>query len=245
MRRPKRLSRIQVRRTRSADFPEIIELSRRVYPLDEPWEERHLASHLRLFPEGQFVAEELETHRIVGMAASLVIKWDDYEVSGNWFTFTDGGFFTNHDPVEGRTLYGAEVMVDPTLQGQGVGSQLYRERFALCRRLALRRIRAGARLRGYGRYADSMSPESYVLAVIRGRLRDATLSFQLRKGFRVIAVVRGYLDQEVDPASLGYAAIIEWVNRQVATRSDTYGRDRRYAPPRFRLPRPKRGPLER
>ena len=45
------------------------------------------------------------------MAASLVISWDDYEVTGTWGDFTDRGLFTNHDPVNGRTLYGAEVEV--------------------------------------------------------------------------------------------------------------------------------------
>jgi hypothetical protein len=29
--------------------------------------------------------------------------------------------FTDHDPVQGRTLYGAELIVDPALQGHGIG----------------------------------------------------------------------------------------------------------------------------
>jgi hypothetical protein len=43
-----------------------------------------------------------------------------------------------------------------------------------------------------------------------GSIFDATLSFQLRRGFRVLAVVGGYLKN--DPESLGYAAVIEWQN---------------------------------
>jgi hypothetical protein len=55
-----------------------------------------------------------------------------------------------------------------------------------------------------------MSATEYAARVERGELRDATLSFQLKHGFRVIAVARGYLRD--DPESLGYAAVIEWLN---------------------------------
>ena len=223
-----------IRNTRESDFDDIIDLSKRIYPHDEPWLREHLASHLDRFPAGQFVAEDTLSGRVVGMAASLIIRWDEYQVNGNWFSFTDNGYFTNHDPLEGKTLYGAEIMVDPQMQGRGIGKKIYGARRELCRSLQLRRIRAGARLRGFGRHADDMSAQEYVLAVIRRELVDPTLTFQLRQGFRVIAVVKGYLDREVDPASRGYAAVIEWVNHQVATRADVAGRDRRYGRPRSR-----------
>jgi GNAT superfamily N-acetyltransferase len=118
--------------------------------------------------------------------------------------------FTNHDPDHGRTLYAAEVMVDPERQGLGIGSQLYAARQDLVTRLGLRRIRAGARLRGYHQFAQEMSPREYVTRVERGELTDPTLSFQLGRGFRVLAVTSGYLRH--DPESLGFAAVIEWLN---------------------------------
>ena len=59
-----------------------------------------------------------------------------------------------------------------------------------------------------------MSPDEYVAAVVGGRLKDATLSFQLREGFKVISVVSEYL--KFDPESLGFAAVIEWLNPAVA-----------------------------
>ena len=93
-------------------------------------------------------------------------------------------------------------------------------------RLGLLRIRAGARLRGYGRYAKRLTAEEYVLGVLAGRLRDPTLSFQLREGFRVFAVVSDYLKN--DPESLGYAALIEWLNPDVATPADSASRDTRF-----------------
>ncbi len=144
------------------------------------------------------------------MAASLIVYWDDYDLSASWRDFTDHGMFTNHDPERGRTLYGAEVMVDPDQRGRGIGSALYGERRRLTVRLGLLRIRAGARLRGYGRHAPSLTPEQYVRKVESGELYDPTLSFQLEHGFSALAVVRNYLQN--DPESLGWAVVIEWLN---------------------------------
>jgi GNAT superfamily N-acetyltransferase len=152
-------------------------------------------------------------------------------MSTNWREFTDRGYFTNHDP-EGSTLYAAEVMVDPEAQGRGIGKQLYKARRDLCRRLRLKRIRAGARLRHYSRYADQYSPEEYVKKIITREIGDPTLTFQLKQGFRVIGVVRDYLPN--DPASQGHAAVIEWINHEATTRADWAKR-----PPEFGKPRKK------
>jgi GNAT superfamily N-acetyltransferase len=145
----------------------------------------------------------------------------------NWRDFTDQGMFTNHDPQRGRTLYGAEIMVDPALQGKGSGKKLYQARRQLVERLGLLRIRAGARLRGYHRFANRMSAEDYVRLVVKGQIGDPTLSFQLRQGFHVLAVVNNYLRH--DPESLGFAAVIEWINVQVAKPEDYAGLSQRFA----------------
>jgi GNAT superfamily N-acetyltransferase len=207
---------VEVRQMRPADFVGVRALCALVYPSTPSWSEAQLASHLRMFPEGQFVALSRETGELIGMASSLIVLWEDYGLGASWRDFTDGGMFTNHDPRHGRTLYGAEVMVHPRWQGKGVGKQLYAARRALARELGLLRIRAGARLRDYHRHAARLTPERYVAAVVRGELGDRTLSFQLGQGFRVIGVVSGYLTH--DPESLGYAAVIEWVNEAIAAR---------------------------
>ena len=218
---------IFVRNTRREDFEGIAALSREVYAQSVPWSEIHLSSHLEVFPEGQFVAVERGSERVVGMAASLIVLWDDYDPTMDWESFTDRGMFRNHDPDRGRTLYGAEVMVNPNMQRRGIGKKLYQARRELVRSLGLLRIRAGARLRGYHRYAHRMSAEEYVKQVVQKKLSDATLSFQLREGFEVIAVVADYLHH--DPESRGYAAVIEWLNAAIAKPEDYTGRDLRFA----------------
>lgn len=219
---------IHIRHTQPRDFPAIIELSKTVYSFSPHWNDTLLASHLKVFPEGQFVAVDSASEKLVGMAASLIIRWDDYDLHGSWRDFTAVGMFTNHDPSQGRTLYGAEVMVSPAVQRQGIGSALYAARRRLVEELKLPRLRAGARLRGYSRYADQMSAEDYAIKVIRGEVQGMTLAFQLKHRFRVLAVVSDYLPG--DPESLGHVAVIEWINEQVAIPSDYGARDQKFQP---------------
>ena len=179
-----------------------------------------------MFPEGQFVAVDPASHTVVGMLACLIVLWDDYNILGNWREFTDAGMFTNHDPEHGHTLYGAEVMVLPTMQGRGIGKKLYAARRKLAEHLRLLRVRAGARLANYHLYADRMTAEEYTIRVVHEELGDPTLSFQLKQGFDVLAVVSGYLPNDLK--SLGYAAVIEWINLSIATPEAYAGRDPRY-----------------
>ncbi len=203
-------SRIRTRMMKRSDIPGIISLTRQVYPHARPWSEEQLESHLRIFPQGQIVATDTTSNELVGMAASLIVFWEDYDLTTTWRDFTAHGMFTNHDPAMGRTLYGAEVMVMPGVQGEGIGSKLYEARQRIAKKYGLLRIRAGARLRGYSQYAESKTPEQYVKCVEAGEVWDPTLSFQLKRGFIVLSVASGYLGE--DPESLGYAAVIEWLN---------------------------------
>lgn len=200
-----------------------------IYPNDDPWTASYFQSHVDVFPQGQLVAVDKDTGQVLGYAASLIVNWDDYEFSDSWNTFTDKGYFTNHDE-NGATLYGADLMVDPQAQGRGIGKLIYKARAQLCRDLRLRRIRAGARLAGYHRFANQLSPQDYTLKVIAREISDPTLTFQLKRGFRVLAVVNGYMPK--DPRSLGNAAVIEWINHRVAQPKDYRKRNPAFAKPR-------------
>ena len=74
-----------------------------------------------------------------------------------------------------------------------------------------------------------MSAEEYVVRVVRGEILGPTLSFQLRQGFHVLSVVHGYLPHDAE--SLGWAAVIEWLNEEVARPSDYAARNLRFEPP--------------
>lgn len=205
---PAAAARVRVRNTRPEDFAEIVRISRVVYP-DDRWYDAQLARHCELFPEGQLVAVGADTGRVLGMAASLLVSWEEHEPEDSWHDLTSFGLFNNHDP-SGRTLYGAEIMVDPEARRRGVGSALYEARRDLARSLGLERILAHSRLAGYHREADRLTAREYVRAVNGGELSDPPLSFQMSWGFRVLAVVPNYLPD--DTSSLGWAALIEWRN---------------------------------
>ncbi len=187
---------VVVRNTAPRDFDGIANLCLRTYPDTPPWNAEQLSSHLRFFPEGQFVASYGPEEKVVGMCASLIVDWEDYNTLDNWERFTADGMFSNHAPQRGRTLYGAEVIVDSALQHRGIGDKLYQRRRELAESHKLLRIRAGARLRGYCHCASRLQPEEYVVDVVEGKEHDATLSFQLTEGFHVLAVVPHYLSDD-------------------------------------------------
>jgi predicted amidohydrolase/GNAT superfamily N-acetyltransferase len=205
--------RVSVRQMTAEDIPAVVELQSRVYP-DRmlAWSAGELSRHLAVFPDGQFVAAD-ETGRLLGSASSLIIDWDDYAESAQWSTITARGTFETHNPL-GTTLYGADMCVDPEARKQGIGSVLYRARKKLVQERGLKRLLTGGRIPGYAQVAQEMTPEEYVADVVRGRRKDATLSFQLANGLVVLDVVPAYLD---DPQSRGFATLLEWLNPEYVT----------------------------
>lgn len=204
---------ITLRQATPADVPALRELNVAAYPFlaaeNVVWTEEQLASHQRIFPEGQLVAEQ--RGRLVGAAATLLVSLPGEPLRHHtWSEATARGYFTNHDD-EADTLYGADVYVHPEARGQGVGAALYEARRELCRRLNKRRILAGGRLWNYAEAAGSLTPEEYAAGVARGERRDLVLSFQLREGFVLRGVMPSYLK---DSRSKNYASLIEWLNPQ-------------------------------
>lgn len=205
---------IVVRPLDPGDTPAIERLCKEIYPTERPYTMAELEEHRRLFPEGQLVAVRRGDDAVVGMLASLIVRWEDYRASAPWSVFTAGGTFANHDPRHGRTLYAADMMTDPAMQHHGIAHRLATCAVELVQRRRLLRKRGGSRLPGYHLQAARMTPRQYVRAVVRGELHDPTLSFHVHQGFRVFGVVRGYLPN--DEPSHGWAALIEWVNPHVA-----------------------------
>ncbi|MEP7329958.1 MAG: GNAT family N-acetyltransferase [Betaproteobacteria bacterium] len=198
------------------DIPRLVELQRRTYETIAPWSQETFANQIRIFPQGQVVAEV--KGRIVGAACSLVVLWDEWAIEHSWKEITGAGSFTTHNP-DGRTLYGAEVFVDRTQRGMGVGRELYRARRQICRALNLKRIIACGRLPGYCNHAKAISADLYCKKVLWGDLVDPVLSFQLREGFRFCGIVEGYLPD--DDESCGNASLIVWLNPKYDPRQPT------------------------
>ncbi len=202
---------INVREATRDDIPALIELNTLAYPECSEgnviWGRSHLLSHLRIFPQGQLVAEI--DGRVVGGASSLIVDMGPEPLRMHtWAGVTDSGYFTTHNS-KGDTLYAADIYVHPDFRRRGVATALYEARRELCRRFNLRRILAGGRLWGYDEHAGRYSPEEYAERVSEGDVYDPVLSFQLKEGFELRGLLPNYVR---DPRSRNFGTLLEWLN---------------------------------
>lgn len=184
---------IQITNTRPEHIPQLVEHQKICFPTlntDDWMDAEMFAAQLAAFPEGQHVA--LDGERVVGQSSTFRIG-DSCLEQHTYRGITGHNRFSNHDPA-GAWLYGADMSVHPDYRGRGIASMLYSTRKALVRRLGMRGIVAGGALPGYHQYAGRLSVEEYIAEVVAGRLHDLTLSVQLKNGFTVRGVLRGYVD---------------------------------------------------
>lgn len=201
------ISKVIIRNTTRSDFDAIRNLQQKIYPHLKPWSNEQLENHIKVFPEGQFVAEF--DGAIVGTASSLIIFWEEYGPLKNWGEITGKGTFDTHKP-DGKTLYGAEVCVDPELRKRGIGKKIYAARKKLCKELNLKRIIAAGRIPNYHNYAEKYDPHTYAMHVIWGDIYDPVLRFQMKEGFQFCDIIDKYLKGDTD--SLENATLIVWLN---------------------------------
>ena len=167
-------------------------LQRRVFPalsVDEILTGKHYRKHLEIFPEGQFVV--LDGERAIGMSTTMRSHFSTQphtflEISGNLW-------MTTHEP-RGEWLYGLDVGVDPDYRQQGVAREIYRARQELARRLRLRGQVTVGMMNGYGAVSSEMTPEEYFEKLRSGEISDPTVSTQQRLGFRLVALMKNYLN---------------------------------------------------
>lgn len=202
---------VTIREATPSDVPRLVELNHAAYPDlivdDAVYSPAQIEAHIARFPRGQLVGEI--DGKMVG-ALSTFIPAPSIPVlkPHTWLGITDGGMFVRHDPA-GKTLYLADIYVDPSVQRRGVGQVLYGALQGLCRSLELEHVVAGGRLWGYGAVAEQMTADEYVTRVVRGSMKDPVLTSQLRAGFVVRDVLKDYLH---DWRSKNYATLLEWVN---------------------------------
>ncbi|MDQ3869900.1 MAG: GNAT family N-acetyltransferase [Thermoproteota archaeon] len=200
-----------VRNTLPEDIPKIVNLQKESFPYlaryGNIWHPEELESHIRIFPQGQFVAVEPDG-TVVGSASSLIVTLNPEYAEHTWIGITANGMFTNHNH-NGDSLYGADISTHPKFRHEGIGKMLYNARKELVIRLNLRRMIGGGRLFNYCEYADKISALEYAYRVIKGELRDPVLSFELDNEFKFIKILPNYLN---DTRSLNYASFIEWLN---------------------------------
>lgn len=183
-----------------------------------------IVAQIERFPEGQFVAITWEggCERVIGAAVLMRTDHAPDAAALGWKAMIGDYGLRSHAP-DGAWLYGVEMSVHPDYRRRGVGSALYRIRFATVERLGLRGLYAAGMLKGYHRYRGSMSPREYGERVLRGEIADPTVTMQLNRGFEGMGVIEDYT---YDPPA-GHAAML------ILRRSgrEPRGPARRRAPP--------------
>lgn len=205
-----RHSKVIIRIMTKDDISKIVELQKVTFPLMAAegvyWKPKQLEVHLKVFPEGQFVAEYHD--KIIGSCSSLIIKLEPEYKEHTWKEACGDSFFKGHNP-KGDSLYGADVSTHPDYRRLGIATKLYDARKALAVNLNLWRIIAGGRLFNYCEYAKELTPLEYVQKVKKHEIKEPVLAFQIRNGFKFIKILPHYMK---DARSLNNAAFIEWIN---------------------------------
>lgn len=193
-----------------ADVPSAVELQKLAFPPpfseDLHWEPEHLYRHIKIFPEGQFVAELDD--EIVGSCSNAIVSEEGWQAHGSWGSTMGGPFLRKFDK-SGSTLYGLDITVHPELRRLGIGRAFYAARFQIVEELGLVRYGTGCRMPDYRLYSarnPTVDVHAYASKVVAGEVIDRTLTPLLRYDLKFLGVIENYMeDLESDNA----AALLE------------------------------------
>ena len=164
-------SHVIIRTLTKEDIPKVVELQKAAFPYMAAegvyWKPDQLEGHLRVFPEGQFVADY--GGKIIGSCSSLIVKFEPEYKQHSWKEACGDNVFSGHNP-EGDSLYGADISTHPDNRRLGVATKIYDARKKLAINLNLRRIIAGARLFNYCDFV-LIHRFCYWLAILIGKMK--------------------------------------------------------------------------
>ncbi|MEZ4461670.1 MAG: GNAT family N-acetyltransferase [bacterium] len=128
-------ARLIVRALTMDDLDAIQQLHGKCFPSITTWTRNELASHIKIFPEGQ-IGIELDGE-LVATSSSLIVHGEDYFGDHTFAEVSDDGMLTrSHEPT-GDTLYGIDIAVDPETRGFRLARRLYDARKELAVELNL------------------------------------------------------------------------------------------------------------
>lgn len=194
--------------TQAQHAVQLEELQKIVFPTlakESLMRREHYLNHIRIFPEGQFVA--VKNSQVIGMTTTIRyhLHLGDHHTFNDVF---DKGFLNTHEP-DGEWLYGMDIGTHPNFRGMGIAKYLYEARHETVRKLGLKGQYTYGMLSGYGAVKEKMSAAFYYEQVIQNKMKDPTVSRQMKSGFKPYGLVPGYVD---DPVCDGYCALLIRIN---------------------------------
>ena len=198
---------VRVRDTRLEDYAAVRALQRIAQPQRAAFSLKQLESQIHVFPRGQMVA--VSGGELAGASCSLILRWNDFGAERTRDALLGDGFLGTHDE-SGLTLFGAELVVDPTPRGFAAARALSQARRRLCRRLNLRRVLTPVLLEGYHAVRATLTPEGFAMRVLCGDVAHVPMRQMMAHGFHYCGVLRDY--SPGDTASGGHAALFAWLN---------------------------------
>ena len=205
---------IKLRIISAKDYDAISTLQLKCFPGMKPWSKEQFSNITSIFPKGQLCITYEK--KIIASCGALIIDFSKYSETSSWGELTDSGNIGNHT-LEGDTLYGMEIMVDPEYRGMKLSRRLYDARKNLAKHYNLKRILIGGRLPNYFKHQKKLDINRYVESVIEKRIYDPVLTAQLANGFALKRILPDYLPN--DKESAGYATLLEWTNFQYNNKS--------------------------
>lgn len=198
----------QIRLAQMDDIAGVVALQQKAFPPPfDPelhWDPEHIEAHIRVFPLGQWVAVSHDG-TVIGSCSNTLISEERWNLHAPWYR-TVGGPSLEGIELDGNTLYGLDISVDPDFRRQGVGRSFYEARFEYVRNHQLTRYGTACRIPGFVESGET-SAESYVQNVVIAEMTDRTLTPLLRYGLTCLGVIENYMP---DPESLNHAALLEW-----------------------------------
>ncbi len=195
---------VAIMTTQPEHAEQLEELQKLVFPTlskDSLMIKEHYLNHIRIFPEGQFVA--VKDGKVIGMTTSIRYHLD----MNDKHTFNevlDGGFLNTHQP-NGDWLYGMDIGTHPDYRGLGIASYLYDARQEMVVKLKLKGQYTYGMMSGYGAVKDKMTAEEYYKQLLEGKVKDPTVTRQLKNKFKPYGLVPGYVE---DPVCDGYCVLL-------------------------------------
>jgi len=197
-----------IRQAERRDIEDAVQVDQACWPPGLSFTAERLASVLKTFPEGSFVADSAGS--VVGLITSLRINSET--VLGplpSWHDVTDNGCIAGTHVPDGPCLFVMAVSVLPFYRDHSLGRRLVNAELDLARRLpGVRNVMGYTRIPRYKRRSD-LSVEDY-LKLYRpdGRHFDSVLSFHLSNGAQIVGPVKDARPQDKD--SLGYGVLINY-----------------------------------